>query len=166
MTPQQQANKRYYQRNKAKVNELSKMWRRKNVAKCCRYHKLWRINNPDKVHAHNKRYRLKNPEKELFFSSRRRAKERGLKHTISVDDIVIPSYCPILSIPLLKIYNNSRAPSPNSPSLDRIDNSKGYTPDNIIVISYRANTLKNNATLLEIQQIAFFYAKFLGKEHG
>lgn len=42
---------------------------------------------------------------------------------------------------------------PNWPSLDRWDSSKGYVPGNVFVISYRANTLKNSATLDEALRI-------------
>jgi hypothetical protein len=34
----------------------------------------------------------------------------------------------------------------NSPSIDRIDSSRGYSPDNCRIISHRANMLKSNAT--------------------
>jgi len=44
----------------------------------------------------------------------------------------------------------------NSPSLDRIDNSKGYVPGNIAVISMRANMIKNNATLAELKAIVAY----------
>lgn len=37
-----------------------------------------------------------------------------------------------------------------SPSLDRIDSSKGYVKGNVRVISARANMLKNNATVEEL----------------
>ena len=41
----------------------------------------------------------------------------------------------------------------SSPSLDRIIPSLGYVKGNIRVISFRANTLKNNATLSELELI-------------
>ena len=47
-------------------------------------------------------------------------------------------------------------PGSESPSLDRIDPTGGYTPDNIRVISYRANWIKNDGTLDEHQKIAAY----------
>lgn len=61
--------------------------------------------------------------------------------TISVEDIVIPAYCPVFGTPL------------TSPSLDRFDNDQGYTPDNIRVISRRANLIKSDATADEIEAV-------------
>lgn len=84
--------------------------------------------------------------------AKRRARKKGLEHTITHVDIVIPSHCPLLGIPLIK--NQGTGGNDNSPSLDRIDSTKGYTPDNIWVISYKANTIKSNATLEELEHIA------------
>lgn len=39
----------------------------------------------------------------------------------------------------------------NSPTLDRKDSTRGYVPDNVWVISHRANRMKNNATLEEME---------------
>jgi hypothetical protein len=39
----------------------------------------------------------------------------------------------------------------NAASIDRIDSTKGYLPGNVQVISYRANILKQNATLHELK---------------
>lgn len=78
--------------------------------------------------------------------ARSRATQRGLACTITEHDIVIPTTCPILGVPLERtgIY---------VPSIDRIDATKGYTPDNIQIISNRANVLKNNGTIEEFQML-------------
>jgi hypothetical protein len=44
-------------------------------------------------------------------------------------------------------------------SLDRIDNTKGYVPGNVVVVSYRANRIKSDATAQELLRIARFYAQ-------
>jgi cupin superfamily acireductone dioxygenase involved in methionine salvage len=90
-----------------------------------------------------------------------RAQKRGLAFNITKIDIIIPEVCPVLGIPL---KHNSRHMGDSSPTIDRIDNSRGYTRDNIVIISMKANRLKSNATLEEIQQIAEFYKKFQKKE--
>jgi hypothetical protein len=69
---------------------------------------------------------------------------------LNIDDIIIPEVCPVLGIPLK--VNTSRVSS-GSPSLDRKDNNKGYTKDNTYVISYRANSLKNDATIEELEKV-------------
>lgn len=85
------------------------------------------------------------PSKQQSYSmwcrAKKRAKYKHLDFTITPWDIKIPDICPYLEIPL-----NKTGAKENMPSLDRIDNSKGYTKDNIRVISYKANTMKNNAT--------------------
>lgn len=42
----------------------------------------------------------------------------------------------------------------SSPSLDHIEPEKGYVRGNVWVISYRANMIKNNATIDELQLLA------------
>jgi hypothetical protein len=42
-------------------------------------------------------------------------------------------------------------------SVDRIDNSKGYHKDNVVVVSFKANMMKSSATLKELYQVADFY---------
>lgn len=91
------------------------------------------------------------PVKYMFGQVRGRAKRNGQAFTITRDDIVVPSHCPILGIPLA-ISTDMR--SDNSPSLDRIDNTRGYVPGNVHVISWRANKLKNDGTARELELIA------------
>jgi hypothetical protein len=85
----------------------------------------------------------------LLSAARYRATERGMEFTITKEDIVIPDKCPLLGIDIIPKAKDRR----HSPSLDRIDSTKGYTPDNIWVVSSRANTLKNDASLQELQTL-------------
>ena len=95
--------------------------------------------------------RRRNPRKAIISSSRNRARKCGYAFDLTVEDIVIPDRCPILGIPLrLKAWAGETGGTDNSPSLDRIDPSKGYVRGNIRVVSNRANTLRNNATLKEL----------------
>ena len=58
--------------------------------------------------------------------------------------------CPIFGVILQK---GNKMTLPNSPSLDRIDSNKGYTPGNIAILSYKANALKNDGTWQELKRI-------------
>jgi len=62
------------------------------------------------------------------------------------DFLPLPTHCPILSI---ELNYASFGRSDFSPSIDRIDNSKGYTKDNVTIMSWRANRIKNNGTAEE-----------------
>jgi hypothetical protein len=67
---------------------------------------------------------------------------------ISVEDIIIPKYCPYLGVEL--ITDKDYCGHHNYYTIDRIDSSKGYIKGNIQIISYFANTIKNNATIDEL----------------
>ena len=85
------------------------------------------------------------------------AKKRGIEFDIDMVDlnnISWPLTCPVLNIPLA--FNNGRVRD-NSYSFDRINSSKGYTIDNIVIISMRANKLKSDATLDELIRLYKFY---------
>lgn len=66
---------------------------------------------------------------------------------IKQEDIILPHKCPLTEIPLN--YHNTKM-SFNSPSLDRIDNTKNYLVDNIQVISILGNSMKSSATPEEL----------------
>jgi hypothetical protein len=83
----------------------------------------------------------------IWSRAKYRAKQRGLEFTIEQKDIIIPDKCPLLGIDIIP-KSKDRI---HSPSLDRKDSKKGYTPDNIWVVSSRANTLKNDASLQELE---------------
>ena len=93
------------------------------------------------------------PEWKMHQRAKQRCRESGREFTISVEDITIPDICPILGIPL-NVNSGRPGAYKNSPSLDRIDNSKGYTPDNIQVISQEANAMKRSASNSELHKFA------------
>lgn len=85
------------------------------------------------------------PVLKMWRRAKRRAQESGREFTLLPEDIIIPADCPILGMPMV-CYSGRSGGEPNSPSLDRIDSSKGYTADNIMVVSHLANCMKSSAT--------------------
>jgi hypothetical protein len=90
----------------------------------------------------------KSVEYKILVRARHRAKKNNLPFNIELDDIVIPKTCPLLGIPLISSTDKT---SPNNPSLDKIIPEKGYVKGNIWVVSLRANKLKNDASLQELE---------------
>jgi len=93
-------------------------------------------------------------------ASKNRAKSKGLEHTLTLDNLVDlypqDGKCPVFDFELT--WGN---PKWSSPSLDRIDSTKGYTYDNCQIISNKANILKNDATLEELELLVNYL-----KENG
>ena len=105
------------------------------------------------VKAKGREWKVKNKERGLLAHAKSRAKEKNIEFNIELQDIHIPDTCPILGIPIIR---DSKGISDNSPTLDRIDSSKGYIKGNVMVISYRANTIKSFGTAEEHRKIAEF----------
>ena len=99
--------------------------------------------------------------KAMFDNAKQRAKAKGIEFTITKEDITIPDICPVLGIKL-STTPESRKKKYAAPSIDRIDNSKGYTKDNIVIVSCRANLLKKDATITELILLAKYYEHFHG----
>lgn len=132
LTPKQIYRKKYYAENKEK--------HKKTVDRL--YYEKYQYTR--KV-AHKA-----NPAVNMLRAAKQRAKKKGLEFTIKLSHIVIPEVCPILG---LKLESNNGLACANSPSLDRIDSSRGYTKENIQVISWRANDIKKDSTVEELKKI-------------
>ena len=91
-------------------------------------------------------------------NARKRATIKGMDfelHTFK-DLPKIPKKCPYLDIDLVV---GCIGGVDNSPSVDRIDNKKGYVKGNVQIISRKANQIKNNATFEEFEKIYFKWKK-------
>jgi hypothetical protein len=126
--------KNYKEKNKDHIKEYNKI-----------YSKEYNKKNYT-TEKRKKKYR-ENVESELFNHAKSRAKLKNLEFNITKEDIIIPDTCPVFGVPIN--FENKT----NVPTLDRINNVKGYIKGNIQVISFKANRLKNNGTLEEFKKI-------------
>jgi len=104
----------------------------------------------------------RNPLKYILQKAKARALRDGIPFDVTEEDFDhLPLYCPIVpDIKLVYGYGRGRQrQSDASATLDRIDNATGYVRDNVLIISWRGNRLKNNSTPGELRQLATFYGK-------
>lgn len=120
----------------------------------------WRASDyhadPEKHRARSReamaRGRKADPIRFALSAARARAKKAGLPFTITRADVPVPEFCPVFGVPLSHGCDDD-----TSAEIDRIENHLGYVPGNVLVISRRANRLKRDATLAEMQVLAYFY---------
>lgn len=140
-------NKAYYEAKKAGDPDF--------LAKRSAYKAAWRAKGNDKGRHRKWKKPLKST---LCLTARKRGRIAGLPATVRAADLDWPTHCPVLGIRL--DYETPRGQRTTNahdrPSLDRWDNSMGYVPDNVFVISLRANALKSNATADELDRVAHY----------
>lgn len=89
----------------------------------------------------------------MLRAAKGRAAKLGLPFNLTAEDVAIPMRCPALDIPIIV---GSPSASDNSPSLDRLRPEFGYVRGNVLVLSNRANRIKNNASPYELRRLADF----------
>lgn len=78
--------------------------------------------------------------------------KQGIPYDVSVDDLSpFPLTCPVLGVPIN--WMNTGATANDSPSIDRMIPELGYTKGNVRVISQKANRLKGNASVDELEAL-------------
>ena len=121
--------------------------------------------NPDAYKQHNRMNHKKtlDMDHERFFKNRietMRKRARKINQDCVIDWLYLKEIfpqdrkCPILDIPFKTGDEGGRF---NSPSIDRIDNSKGYEKGNVIWVSHLANCIKTSATPCQIITVGEFY---------
>lgn len=108
------------------------------------YYKKLKLSKPIPSHAMH-----------MWTETKKKCKYKNIAFDIQVADIKIPEECPILGISFC--YEKW---SEYAPSLDRVNPKLGYIKGNICVISKRANRLKQDCLLEELQKLVDYVASF------
>lgn len=144
-------------------------WRSENSEHRRAYRNQYRTDNPEVERKHRRKYqpranelrqqsRQEDPIRFMLYAARGRAKKHGIEFDLLPQDLTMPTHCPVLGISLEMCTEYQRD---RSPTLDRIIPGLGYVRGNVIVVSAKANRIKNDATVEEIQQVADFYRQLI-----
>ena len=110
--------------------------------------------------AKTTKYAEDNYEQKILSSALKSSKTKNLEFNLTIEDIVIPEYCPYLGTKITKTLGKGVVWT--NASIDRIDSSKGYVKGNVEIISRQANSMKNMATKEEL----IVFAKNILKLYG
>ena len=146
--------------------------------------------NPERKRAHEARYRATKPfeakarKRQYYYrnveherartrrwyaktwlthslrAAKKRAHAKGIPFDICIEDITVPTVCPILGIQLKLGARDGLEDA--SPTIDRVIQERGYVKGNVVVISHRANTIKNSGTAEEHKKISEWMKSFGG----
>jgi hypothetical protein len=94
-----------------------------------------------------------------FRTKKANSVRNNIEFTIDFGDLTFPTHCPVLGLEL--DYFTEQGWTDYSPSFDRVDPTKGYTKENVVIISMRANRIKNNGSAEEHEKIAAFIRQHL-----
>lgn len=124
--------------------------------------KKWNQNNPERLREISREYyhrkKLENPRefyaKKIWKERRRVSLKNGVPFEISLEYLLsLPSNtCPVFGVTL-----EWGTGSDHTASLDKIKPSLGYVEGNIVWMSFRANSLKRDATVEEVRQLLSWY---------
>jgi len=157
-----------------------------NRDKRLEYNRKYRLSNPDKklqwsINSNKKRKdrlksdpfyhdRVKYLKRESGYKNKvttmlNNAKKRAIKYNIEFsltkEDIVIPEKCPLLEV--VFVLGRGRDYM-YTPTIDRVDRLKGYTKDNIYIISMLANSMKNAASKEELLTFSKNIINYINKD--
>ena len=149
------ATQKYYRKNKEALREKQKIYHLKNREAILKRQRIHTLKNKEA----SKRYRQKKWEKQRIKGAVHRAKAKNLPFNITEEYVksITPKdmICPALGIKM----NTSVEDLDSKPSLDRLVPEKGYVKGNVIVVSFRVNRIKTDATPEELMKVAIFYEK-------
>lgn len=125
------------------------------IARAKKYRDAYRKAHKEYFRDYERASRRKDPTGYLLKTAKQRVKKKNLDFDIVSTDISpLPKYCPALGI---EIKYGQTVCSGASPSIDRIDNNKGYVRGNVVVVSRKANAMKNDGSVDDLRRLLAFY---------
>lgn len=106
-----------------------------------------------------RKWNLEHPQQYILSRCKASAKKLGLEFNLILDDIIIPELCPVFGLKLEHHIGKGKRHD-NTISIDRVDNLKGYIKGNIAIISWKANKLKNNASIADLENIIIYMKSY------
>ena len=110
--------------------------------------------------VHNKKYRSTKEGflKNALSSAKVRAKKKQINFNLDYEylESISTTKCPVFNVDLMyySSTNGSGYPNPHAASLDRVIPELGYVKGNVVFISQWANTVKSNATEIQLYAVA------------
>jgi hypothetical protein len=101
-----------------------------------------------------RKYQQTYPLRTMLCTIKNRCKKNNVEFDLTEEFIysISPEYCPILDLKLTT--EKGKGLQPNALSIDRMDPIKGYTKDNVRILSHKANRMKQDATPEELMAFA------------
>lgn len=99
---------------------------------------------------------IKRPWAALLSNAKERAKKKGLEFSLTTE-WALRTYtgnCALTGISFIVKFEGKRGGRPYSPSIDRIDQTRGYTPDNCRFILHALNCFRGVMCDSEMENIA------------
>lgn len=162
------------------MSETGKKWAKENKARANANARARRQANPEAAKVYRSEYYEKNREKWIAYGAayrhedridpvrrarrintwtRTRAKKMGLDFDLTPDFIykmLAAGKCPVTGIDfvLSEKEDGKKGTDPFAPSLDRIDPTRGYTQDNVRLVSYIYNCAKSEHSDKDVERMA------------
>lgn len=107
----------------------------------------WYEKNKGRSKGLNQAWRQSTPAAQLLYSCRKSAKARGLECDLSLEfvtKLAEPMVCSVSKLPLRWDKDGDSFRNPWAPSIDRLDNSRGYHEDNVRLVCCAFNIMRSD----------------------
>jgi len=143
---------RYYKRHQGRVREKRQSQERRD------YMRQYNADNREKINTAKTATKHAQPAITAFNSAKHRAKDLGREFTLTKQWAAdrYTGYCEMTGLAFVKAPNGK--PWSYSPSIDRIDSAKGYTPENCRFVLWWVNRARGSDSDEIMNTIARAYA--------